>query len=168
MPLIADAQLLQWEERNGKVQAQKIFEVSGQQAHNIYIKVNYWLIEVYNSPEEILKARLENEFLKGEVYHPNVFKLDNLDNAGLRYTFTLDIKDEKVRFTISNVHILHSYAHETDDDHLLEFYIKKLSKGKDTTARKVVESVNLFADSLLKSFETHLFSNNYYVTKEDW
>ncbi len=64
--------------------------------------------ENYKNPNEVLKGKTENEYLRFETYVPQFTKVNNSGvklDVSMKYTTELRFKDEKVRFEITALNI---------------------------------------------------------------
>ena len=165
------AQVHQWTLVNGKACLQSVILVPERDAAYLYKQANRWLVNTFKNPEDILKARIESEYLRGEAYHSNVFKSGALNPVDFQYTFTLDVKDGKVRLTFSHGLLFHDVLYDNGQDHNgvypIELYMENVNKRKkDQHSEDLLASVNTLSTSLLKSLETFLVSE--YAKKDDW
>jgi len=150
------AQVTHWNLVDGRAVAEKKITVTGKTQVDIYKDVYRWLIKVYHDPEDILKARIENEYIRGEGYELSFLQLGAMTHGDLQYSFEFHIKDEKVLFKIFNAFLL--YSHE-DGAHPVENYLTvgRANKNKgNEDIKMVLASLNTFSDSLFHSLENHL------------
>ena len=64
--------------------------------------------EKYKNPEEVIKGKTENEYLRLETYVPQFTKVNNSGvklDVSMKYTTELRFKDGKVRFEITALSI---------------------------------------------------------------
>jgi hypothetical protein len=156
-PLSGFSQTTDWNLVDGKAIVEKKLMILGKSQSDIYKEVYRWLIKVYKDPEDILKARLEDEYLRGVGYYSNFVKFGVISNADLQYSFTFEIKNEEVVFKIFNAFLLYSYE-EVGVHPVENFLIVKSSKkvDKNEGAERVLASLNTFSNSLFESFENQL------------
>jgi len=152
------SQTTDWNLVDGKAIVEKKLMITGKNQSDIYKEVYRWLIEVYKDPEDILKARLEDEYLRGVGYSSNCVRFGAQSNADLQYTFTFEINNEEVVFKIFNAFLLYSY--EEARVHPVENYLVKDSKmvNNNEEHEMIVDSLNAFSNSLFESFENQLIA----------
>lgn len=162
------AQVQQWSLVDGRAKLQTVITAPDKDAAFLYKQVNRWLIATFKNPEDVLKARIESEYLRGEAYHSNFLQLGALSAMDFQYTFAIDIKDDKVRLTLFNGVVLYDDdPQNTNGAYSIEQYFETASKRKkDYHAENVIATVNTLSNSLLKSLESFLLSD---VAKiDDW
>lgn len=115
----------------------------------------------FKNPEDALKARIEPEYLRGEGYHSGIFKPGALTSVDFGYSFSIEIKNELVRLTLSNGVVMYDDRHETIGGRPLEVYLGNIArKKKDRYARELVVAVNAMTENLLKSLESFLLTED--------
>jgi hypothetical protein len=154
------SQTTDWSLVNGKATAEKTILIPGTTQSDIYKDVYRWLIKVYKDPEDILKARLESEYLRGVGYYRNCVKFGSLSSADLQYSFTFEIKDGEVVFKLHNAFLLYSYSQDDDGVRPVEGFLidstnsKKKRKYSETEA--VLSGLKEFSNTLFTSLESYL------------
>jgi hypothetical protein len=142
---------------NGNAQFQKIIEMPGIKADSIFKVVNRWVIDVYNNPDKVISGTIKNEMIKGSGAAVDGVNLSMGVFGTLRYGFTIDVKDEKVRYTMSNLQV---------GNYSFEMYVFK----KDGTMRTSAQSINVnqsvtsIANNLITSLENSFITR----VKDDW
>lgn len=154
-----------WHLVEGKAIAEKSLTLPGKNSTQIYREVNRWLIKVYTNPEDLLKAKLDDEYLRGIGYVPNCIKFGTISSAGLQYTFTFDIKDEKVVFKICDAFLIYGYTQDDEGIYPVENYIfiktgKKKKERKNNDSDLVLASLTDFSESMFKGLENHFAPTN--------
>jgi|GEM_PF-5480943 hypothetical protein len=161
------AQAPEWTVVNGKAQVQSVISVPGKDATQLYKQVHRWLLATFKNPEEMVKARVEFEYVRGVGYSTNIFQAGALSHLDFRYAFVIEMKDERVRLTLSKGVILNDNPQDINDSTPLEYYFNRLNKKKnDKHAREVITAVNTMTGTLLESLENVLLSE--YVSSDDW
>lgn len=161
------AQTQQWTLVDGRASLQSVILVPEKDAGYLYRQVNRWLIATFKNPEDVLKARIESEYLRGEAFHSSIFQLGALSSIDFQYTFAVDVKDGKVRLTFWNGILLYDDSQDTNGVHPIEQYVNNVGKKKrEQFSANVLTSVNTLSNSLLKSLEGYLLSER--EQKEDW
>lgn len=156
----------EWLLKDGKAQYQTVIIVPDHDAGLIYKQVNRWLVHRFENPEDILKARVEGEYLRGEVHCPKLCQLGALSSPDFSYTFSFEIKDERVRLTFYNGVVKFVNKEDGNRTYPIESYFMRQNKKHDRNSFKVISSVNEVTVSLKNSLEKFLTTE--YVTVEDW
>jgi hypothetical protein len=141
---------------NGGGLYQKVIDVPGKNAAELYAKVNRWIIEAYTNPEKVITAKIENETIKGSG--ATSVKIGAGVNESLTYTFTIDVKDARVRYSM-NPNRVGTYAFGT--------YVFKNDGTVRTNsqATNIVNSTDAHVNLLVSSLEKFL---NEESKKDDW
>jgi hypothetical protein len=91
----------------GKAIIKRTFPLHGKSASEVYKNVNRWLVKYYSDPEDNLKARIEDEYLRGVGYQRGLIQYGALTASDLQYTFIVKLNDQQAEFTITDVVIIH-------------------------------------------------------------
>jgi hypothetical protein len=138
----------------------QVIDVPDKLAAEIFSLVNRWVAVTYTNPDKATMARLENEMIRGKGFKSNGVKVAMAAFADMYYSWQVDIKDSKVRFTMSEMRT---------DQYAFETYVCK----KDGTVRTSAQASNIhqsfegMANSLASSLKKVLF-NEGGNTNEDW
>ncbi len=78
--------------------------VEGKTQKELYLKALNWISVTYNNPKEVIKAQIENEYIRIEGVKSNMFVLDaglgiKIINDG-RYQIEISFKDGKYKFDV--------------------------------------------------------------------
>ncbi len=92
-----------------------VVEVKNMNADVLYTKAYNWVLKSYKNPDEVIKSKIENKYLRFEGYCKECWSYRNyMFNA--TYTMTFEFKDGKYRvyanineLTASGMVIYHSY-----------------------------------------------------------
>lgn len=74
----------------------------------LYQNAIKYINENYKNPEEVIKGKTENEYLRFETYVPQFTKVNNSGaklDVSMKYTTELRFKDGKVRLEITSLNI---------------------------------------------------------------
>ncbi len=158
--LTAFSQTTDWNLVGGKAVAEKRITMPAKTQNDIYKEVYRWLMKIYKDPEDILKARLEDEYLRGVGYYKNCVKFGSLSSADLQYSFTFEIKSGEVVFKLYNAFFLYSYSQDDDGMRPVEGFLLDVNsprkKGRYNENETVLSSLNEFSATLFTSLESHL------------
>jgi hypothetical protein len=152
---------VQMENKDGVAQFQRVIEVEGKNASELYKIASDWVKTTYKNPDKVVTATTENELIKGSGVAP--IKL----GGGLaavyddyRYIFQIDVKDAKVRYTLSNMVLVKGGYH-------IESYVYKKDGTERTSgqATSVKSETTAYANALITSLEAALKGT---AKKDDW
>ncbi len=85
-----------------------VLEVNEKTAQDLYSNATKYINESYKNPDEVIKGKTENEYLRFDTY---VSGFGTVKNGGVtlttnaKYTIELKFKDGKVRFEITQLEI---------------------------------------------------------------
>ena len=85
-----------------------IIETPDKIAAELYENAFKYINENYKNPDEVIKGKTENEYLRFETYVPQFTKVNNSGtklDVSMKYTTELRFKDGKVRFEITALSI---------------------------------------------------------------
>ena len=81
-----------------------VFEVNGDKM-TLYNKAINWINTYYKNPEEVIKGKIEGDYLRFDGFQKGLIPVKVLgltDFHNVRYTIKLNFKDNKVRFKVIN------------------------------------------------------------------
>jgi hypothetical protein len=81
-----------------------IVSIDSFNAQTIYKKTINWVKENYKNPKEVLKADIENESVRIDGFKKNAWFYKSLgmkQEYDMEYSFSIDIKDNKIRLTFT-------------------------------------------------------------------
>ena len=80
-----------------------VVEVPNKSAQEIYKNVKKWVIKSYKNPEKVLKVDLPAEQIRINGYNSSFFqgKALGMVDYGVDYMLTIDIKENKYKFSIT-------------------------------------------------------------------
>jgi hypothetical protein len=145
---------------DGVAQIQKVVEIEGKSASDIYKAAQHWIAKSFHNKDKVIQSEIENELIRGDGYEPGKVKLAFLVYSDLKYSFTIDIKDGRMRFTMNNLE-----SKSSSGSYSVETYCCK-KDGKVRTngqSQNIKSSIEEFYQQLLKSFEAELNGK-----KDDW
>ena len=80
-----------------------VTQVDGKTQSDLYKKVLDWVQVTYKNPKEVLKAQIENDYIRIEGFKSNVLCikfLGMLDCSDIRYQIEIYVKDGKYKFDV--------------------------------------------------------------------
>lgn len=152
-----------WRLVEGKAIVEKSLLVPGKSADEIYKEISRWLNKAYEEPEKILKARLENEYLRGAAYTVNCVEYTAHSKADLQYSFAFEIKNEVVVFKIFDAFIVYDFTEDDDWSYPVEDYVfiknfeKRERRKKDS--ERILTSLTYFSNSMFQDVENFLIAH---------
>lgn len=152
-------QVIKFNKETGLGQAQEIIE-SDKKANELYDISLRWVMSAFNNPDQVITGKMENEMIKGNGYSDGV-KIAALMIVGLKYHFTIDVKDNKVRITFTDFIVTAKppYSYET--------YVFKNDGSERTNpqASNISASSNEIIRSLINSYKKSITEG---IKKDDW
>jgi hypothetical protein len=85
-----------------------VIETPDKTSSELYVNSLKYINEKYKNPDEVIKGKTENEYLRFETYVPQFTKVNNSGaklDVSMKYTTELRFKDGKVRFEITSITI---------------------------------------------------------------
>jgi hypothetical protein len=151
---------------NGAAQFQKIMEFDSLPPADLYKSVNRWITLNFKNPEKAIQSKVENESVRGIGFKAKGVRLSEtpLEYADLTYSFSVDIKDGRVRFVMHTMKAVTKTGTRS-----IEYFIYK----PDGTERGSVPGINAkgsltqLANSLISSLHSSLLHKDVAKT-EDW
>lgn len=160
-------QTMEWMYENGKAKFQAVISAPGKDATALYKQVNRWVAKTFKNSESVVKSRIDGEYLAGVAYHADFHKLGELSATDVRYNFSIEIKDEKVRITFYNGVVLYDNPLNPNSARKVESYFNSLNRKKrDQHAVETLGSLNSLSASLLESLESFLSAET--VRHDEW
>jgi hypothetical protein len=157
---ISFAQLDEWRIDHGKATRQRSFSLEGRTTADVYKEIHRWLVRYYKNPEEIIKARIDEEYLRGVGYHADFLKSREFSKADLQYTFTVELTQQEVVFKIADILLVHDSWQDVGAAYRLEDVMEQAKrKKKNSEAEHVITELTNFSNSLFQSFENTVFSS---------
>lgn len=158
--LVAHAQV-ELENHQGIARMQKVIEVAGRPAADLYAAAYKWLGKSFKNPDEVLKGHLEGEMLRGQGS-------DMVDVGGAvavqnhyQFNFLIEVKDGRVRITLDQ------FVVGVGPRYSLETYLYKASGEERTNvqARTMKKDITADMNALISSLESYLVEGE---KGDDW
>lgn len=155
------SQSTQWKLEGSKAVAERKIVLPGKSESDIYKDVYRWIMTEYKNPDDVIKARLEGEYLRGVGYASECVNVGALSSGDLQYTFAFVIRHEEVTVTLSNAILLYSYS--AHDGYVPVEHYMKVERGKagknNRDSENVLNSIDAFSLRLFSSLQSHLIKN---------
>lgn len=81
-----------------------VVDVEGQSSEQLYKSTLNWIQEVYENPDKVLKANIENQKVRLNGYSNHAFNYTSMGmtlNYDMEYTMEIEFKDNKYRLTFT-------------------------------------------------------------------
>ena len=136
----------------------------------LYKKTLDWIAVKYNTPSEVIKGQIENEYIRIEGFANHVI------SSGTKYQIEISFKDGKYKFDLIKIQFysdLDNALFETTDINWKEFDIVNTSKFVDENG-KIIRKANVWGrvikhfNSLNSSLYDFLMSEQIPSKKKDW
>ena len=142
---------LKYNPETGLAEFQEVISVDGKSATELYNLAQKWVINTYRNPDEVIVGDIEGETIKGSGYQRNVVVFTKTPRAigDWKYSFKVDFKDNKARFTIFDMKCgtglfpIENYLYKSNGE-----------LRKNAQARNVLESITVEANTLYVSFKS--------------
>ena len=85
-----------------------VLEIEDKSAETLYQSAKRYILETYKNPKEVLKADVENDFIRFTTYAPNVGTVNNVGakfSLDARYATELRFKDGRVKYDITDLEL---------------------------------------------------------------
>jgi hypothetical protein len=143
---------------NGKAVCQRDFSLQGRSGVDVYRDVERWLVKYYQNPEEIIKARIDGEYIKAVGYRPGIIKYGAGTNSDLQYTLTVSIIENNLQVIVTDVIVIYDWTQDAYGIYRLEDYFKPSKKPrKDPEGERVLAEAGNFTSALFESFQNSIF-----------
>lgn len=152
-----------------------VSECAGKTQTELYKKSIDWLAVTYKNPKEVLKAQIENDYIRFEGSAPGLVTLVNLMTFTYPTTYQVEVsfKDGKYKFDVTEIkyYIARSqYSaggwYDFDIKETTAYYNKK---GEiRATYKNMPESLTNYFNNLNNEMKSFFMSENIPSKKSDW
>ncbi len=156
----AQAQYLDCEA--GRARVQRVVEMPGKDAAEIYRLAQRWVALTFRNKDEVIQTEIENELVRGDGYEPKAIRMAG-SHQDFSYSFAIDIKDQRLRFTLQDMKVGYPNAR---NGFAVENYLFKAdcsARNIPLQTKGVREGVEAFSSKLMLSLASALAE-----VKEDW
>lgn len=146
----------------GKAQVRKIVEMPGKDAAEVYRLAQRWVALAFHNKDKVVQTEVENELIRGDGYESQRVKMAGA-SYDLKYSFAIDVKDQKLRFTMYNM--LTGYGGGNTEFPVESYLCKPDGSFRNIPfqTKGVKESIETFSGQLIASLNNALAEK-----KEDW
>lgn len=145
-----------------------VVPLEGKTQAEIYKKTLQWIEFTYKNPKEVIKANIENEYIRFEGIKENIYSIQVKKQVfyyPIRYTIEISFKDGKAKFDVTNTES--SSGQSGYFSIKLEEPAKFFETNKYKTSYNVSEIPNHY-NSLVNSFSEFVKSDAIPSKKSDW
>lgn len=88
---------------SGRSELQMVVSLDSMRAPDIYKLAHRWVAKSFHNKDKVIQSEVENEMISGNGYEQPFVKISALTYGDLSYSFTMEIKDGKLRLTLLNM-----------------------------------------------------------------
>ena len=143
---------------NGSALFVKVIDVKNGSAEDLYSIINAWTIATFNSAGDVVKKRVEDEVIQGVGAEPGIvlYTFPRVV-ASLRYLFTIEVENNKICFSMSDMNILTDETKYTLEEYLFD---KKGHEIHDKQNSRIKSHATKIANALITSLQVFLIENS--------
>ncbi len=154
-----------------------VINVDGKTPSELYKKTIDWISFSYKNPKEVIKAQIENDYIRFEGFKPNtlctkLLGMSSCDN--IRYLIEVSFKEGKYKFDVTKLESYTKPSQYVARSGWIEFplngvagYFKSNGEIKPMFKSYPIAFESTF-NGLNKSLEEFLKSENIPTKKDDW
>lgn len=158
-----------------------VVKTEGKTKEELYKKTIEWINKNYNKPSEVIKAQVENDYIRFQGIEKDLFCWDALKTfcSDIRYEIEISFKDGKYKFSVLR---LEQYMKKYSSDYTRtiggnweELDLVKKSNWfykKDGNMRGMYKDhlpkIPLYFNNLNKSLYDYLYNQNETAKSNDW
>ncbi|MFA9290095.1 MAG: DUF4468 domain-containing protein [Solirubrobacteraceae bacterium] len=153
-----------------------VINVDGKTPSELYKKTIDWISFSYKNPKEVIKAQIENDYIRFEGFKPNTLcpKLLGMSYClDVKYQIEVSFKEGKYKFDVTK---LESYNKPSENriGGYIEFPLNnptgffKPNREVRPSFKSYPENLESTFNDLNKSLESFLKSDNIPTKKDDW
>jgi hypothetical protein len=153
-----------------------VTQCEGKSQSEIYKKTLDWLNVTYKNPKEVLKANLENDYVRFEGSSPSLVCLSSLGMKtcyNTKYQIEVSFKEGKYKFDIIEIQYYVNSSQYSPGGWSqfpmvgMEYYYNKKGEIK-STFKNFPEFIPPYFNDLNKSLHDFVMSNEIPSKKQDW
>jgi len=143
---------------NGSALFVKDIPVKNRSAENLYNIINAWTISTFNSASTVVKRKVEDVIIQGVGVEPGIvlYAFPRVV-ASLKYSFTIEVEDDKICLSMSDMNIVTDESNYTLEEYLFD---KKQHEIDDKQTRKIKSHATKIANVLVNSLKVFLVENS--------
>jgi len=150
---------------NGMLMGQSVTTLEGQSAEEIYKKAEDWIAYTFTNTESVTQAKLEYKMIRLIGMSESVMGPVMRYYFDLSYQIQIDIKEEKLRFTITELKQISQSSPYTKIG--LEYLYKKGKLKKKKAVVKWKQQVDTQINLIQQSLISHITGKEK-IKKDDW
>jgi len=146
-----------------------VIPCEGKTQTDLYKKAIDWVNVTFNNPKEVIKAQIENDYIRIEGVGKNLFCVSDTNCSDGKYQIEISVKDGKYKFDIISVEQFMNEIGWVKFEGLekTSFYFKETGEPKKNV-KKIVEDVPQYFNNLNKSFNDFIVNGSTTKKKNDW
>jgi transposase-like protein len=155
-----------------------VIEIDSLNASELYLKTLDWIKETYKNPDEVIKAKFENEKIRFNGFQKSAMSTKMLgvpSFSDVRYSIEISFKDNKLKFEPINLERYTAPSEYVSGGWSFvplntgSYIYKKNGKSKGIFKRYPKQIENIF-NNLKSSLEIYLLKQNNTIKdkKDDW
>lgn len=143
---------------NGAALFVKVIEVKNRSAENLYNIVNAWTISTFNSAGTVVNKKVEDVVIQGVGIEPGIvlYTFPRVV-ASLQYSLTIEVENNKICFSMSDMNILTDASNYTLEEYLFD---KKEHEIDNKQTKKIKSHATKIANVLVNSMNVFLVENS--------
>ena len=153
-----------------------VISVEGKTKEEIYKKTIEWISKTYNSPKDVIKAEVENDYIRFQGVQTGVQFSHSFIGPyvqDIRYQIEISVKDNKFKFDVLEVERFFKETQYAVGDWVKIIYNTEHkgifnSKGKQTVDFKDIDNVPKVFNNLQDSLKKYIETSETSTTKSEW
>lgn len=150
-----------------------VIPFEGKTQAELYKKSLEWLQFTYKNPKEVLKADIENEYIRFEGAQTNLYCINSYGKKcyDVRYVIEISFKDGKVKFDVINSEFFMPYSqYSTGGYYPLSFDNTSVifKDGKLRKTMKYINDIPNYYNTLVEAYSSFVKSEVIPTKKSDW
>ena len=128
----------------------------------LYKKTLDWINVTYNTPSEVIKGKIENDYIRIEGFANHVI------SSGTKYQIEISFKDGKYKFDIIKIEFISNFDGQWKEFDIINTaeYVDK--EGRIIRKSKVWNRVIEYFNTLNSSLQRFILSEQIPSKKKDW
>lgn len=146
-----------------------VTEVAGKTQQELFKKAIDWVSVTYKNPKEVIKAQIDNDYVKITGYSDNLllFNMIGKKYYSADYTIEISFKDGKYKFDVISVNLLGTNSNpKMELENMNEYY--KSNGNIKSNYKYFPETFPKFFNDLNKNLEAFLKSDTIPSKNDKW
>lgn len=145
-----------------------VIPIEGKTASELYSQTLNWISKTYNEPDNIIKAKIENDYIRISAQSKNLIVFNQFGKSyyNARYQIEISFQDGKYKFDVISVDLLNTQSKPEMPLTDMSEYYKPDGKLKNNY-KYYPESFTNFFNTLNNELKSYLIQDNK-SKKKDW